>query len=162
MANQTETNQFERVICEYLTQYARDDEQFAQKFDVERKSIKECCNYIINQVRKSGRIGFADAEIYSLAVHFYDETELRETSSRTQQCKVVINQEIQLSEEDKQRLRQSAEQKFEQEQLIALRKAANAKSDVASKTDDSKQSKQSKKRTAQTQQQAAQLSLFDL
>ncbi|MBP9481471.1 MAG: hypothetical protein KBF15_08460, partial [Parabacteroides sp.] len=35
------------------------------------KNIDDCVTYILNEVKKSGCNGFADDEIYSMAVHYY-------------------------------------------------------------------------------------------
>ena len=40
------------------------------------KNIDDCCTFIINQVRQSGCNGFADEEIYSMALHYYDEEDI--------------------------------------------------------------------------------------
>lgn len=68
----TSTDMFTATIRHYLDQRARDDEQFAAKYAEPSKSIDECVKYIYSEVRKSGRTGFADEEIYGMAVHYYD------------------------------------------------------------------------------------------
>ncbi len=66
------TNQFTRTILTYLEQRAQADNLFAERFAREDKSIDDCVTYILNQVQKSGCNGFADDEIYSMAMHYYD------------------------------------------------------------------------------------------
>lgn len=46
---------------------------FAPRYANPKKNIDDCCTFIINQVRQSGCNGFADEEIYSMALHYYDE-----------------------------------------------------------------------------------------
>lgn len=65
------TNQFTRTILTYLEQRAESDNLFAERFAREDKNIDECVTYILNQVQKSGCNGFADDEIYSMAMHYY-------------------------------------------------------------------------------------------
>lgn len=86
-------NEFEKVIKEYLESRAKTDDLFAKSYAKEGKSIKECCNYIIQEVNKSGRQGFADEEIFSLAVHYYDEDNIK-VESKTPSCNVVVNKKI--------------------------------------------------------------------
>ena len=38
----------------------------------EHKNLDDCITFILNYVQQSGCNGFTDAEIYSLAVHYYD------------------------------------------------------------------------------------------
>ena len=64
-------NAFEKTIKAYLDKVAQSDAVFAQKYD--EAKIEGCCSYIISEVRKSGRQGFADEEIYGMAIHFFDE-----------------------------------------------------------------------------------------
>ena len=66
------TNHFTRTILTYLEQRAETDTLFALAFAKENKNIDDCVTYILNTVQKSGCNGFADEEIYSMAVHFYD------------------------------------------------------------------------------------------
>ncbi len=65
------TNHFTRAILTYLEQRAETDALFAQSFAKPEKNIDDCITYILNQVQKSGCNGFADDEIYSMAVHYY-------------------------------------------------------------------------------------------
>lgn len=67
---------FQIAIRAYLDARAKADEQFRVKYSNKNKSIEECANYIYNQVKKSGRIGFADDEIFGMAVHYYDEANI--------------------------------------------------------------------------------------
>ena len=65
------TNAFTDTIRQYLENKAKNDSLFAIKFANPSKSVEDCVTYIINEVKKSGCNGFADAEIYGMAVHFY-------------------------------------------------------------------------------------------
>lgn len=67
---------FKLAIKEYLDQRANSDSLFAVTYKKDGKSIDDCIKYIISQVQKSGRSGFANDEIYSLAVHYYDEADI--------------------------------------------------------------------------------------
>lgn len=84
-------NEFEKAIKTYLDNRAASDQLFAIKYANEKKSIEECCSYIIGEVKKSGREGFAHDEIYGMAVHYYDEDNI--TVSCKNNCKVVITGE---------------------------------------------------------------------
>ena len=63
------TEEFKRNIKAHLDQMAKEDELFASSYAKPHKSLDECVNYILNEVKKSGCNGFADDEIYGMAVH---------------------------------------------------------------------------------------------
>ena len=87
-------NGFEQAIKTYLGSRAKTDELFAQTYKKENKSIEECCRYIIQEVKKTGRQGFADEEIFGMAVHYYDEDNIK-VEGKTPNCKVVHNKATQ-------------------------------------------------------------------
>lgn len=70
---------FENAIKEYLDARAKEDVKFAEKYSNEKKSIEECCRFILVEMRKkskSGMYGATDAEVFGLAVHYYDEEDI--------------------------------------------------------------------------------------
>lgn len=62
---------FRDTIREYLEQRAGADALFAASCAKEHKNLDDCITFILNYVQQSGCNGFTDAEIYSLAVHYY-------------------------------------------------------------------------------------------
>ena len=60
----------------------------------------------MNEVKRSGCNGFADDEIYSMAVHFYDEDSI--TAGSPISCNVVVNHTVELTAEEKEVARQEA------------------------------------------------------
>ncbi len=71
-----------------------------------KKNIDDCCTFIINQVRQSGCNGFADEEIYSMALHYYDEEDI--DIGKPVSCKVVVNHTVELTEGGKAEARRNA------------------------------------------------------
>lgn len=69
MVKGTET--FKKVIKGYLDNRAANDDLFAARYNNKDKSIDECCDYIIEQVKKTGCNGFVDEEIFGMAIHYY-------------------------------------------------------------------------------------------
>lgn len=119
------TEQFTRTIAEYLNQRALTDPLFAPNLQKPHKNIEDCITYILNQVRSSGCCGFEDDEIYSMAVHYYDEDEL-EVGSRVG-CNVVVNHTIVLTEEEKAEAREKALKQYQAEELRKLQEAKRTK-----------------------------------
>ena len=71
---------FEQAIKTYLDKRAKEDALFAETYKKEGKSIKECCKYIISQAIKQRENECAilhDEEVFSLAVHYYDEDDIK-------------------------------------------------------------------------------------
>lgn len=90
------------------------DPLFAESLKKEGKSIDECCDYIIGQVKDSGCCGFADCEILSMAKHYYDEDDLGKIQK--EQCRVVVNHTVELTEDEKaDAKREAMERLIEQE-----------------------------------------------
>lgn len=58
------------------------DPLFAPNLQKPHKNIEECILYILSEVQRSGCNGFADEEIYSMAVHYYDEDDVEEDKER--------------------------------------------------------------------------------
>ena len=136
------TEVFKQTILSYLTKRANEDELFAESYKKENKSIDECINYIFGEVQKSGCCGFADAEIFGMAVHYYDEDDIK--VEKTSIDRVVVNHTIDLTDKEKAIIREKAKKDFYQAELDKC-KAVN----------------QPKKKVV-VQEQVQQLSLFDL
>lgn len=97
---------FENAIKEYLDARAKEDVKFAEKYSNEKKSIEECCRFILGEMKKkakSGMYGATDAEVFGLAVHYYDEEDIK--VEKNVSAEVVINREM--TEEEKQELERS-------------------------------------------------------
>lgn len=100
------TEQFKTTIQQYLNKRAEEDSLFAETLKKENKSIDECVNYILNTVQQSGCNGFAEEEIFGMAVHYYDEDDIKSGSSKS--MKVIVNHHVELTEEEKETAKQKA------------------------------------------------------
>jgi hypothetical protein len=107
------TDYFKQTIQNYLELRAESDALFVPRYHNPRKSIDDCITYILNEVRRSGCNGFADDEIYSMALHYYDEEDI--DVGKPINCKVVVNHTIELTEEEKQQAHEQALRRAEQE-----------------------------------------------
>lgn len=110
---------FKTVIQNYLNQRAEEDELFAESLKNPKKSIDDCITYILNTVQKSGNNGFDDAEIYKMAVHYYDEDDI-EVGEPIEGVRIVSNhfagltpeEEAQAKEEARERIIRDAQSKI--------------------------------------------------
>ena len=117
------TDYFKQTIQSYLQRRAQEDELFAPRYANPKKNIDDCITSILNYVKQSGCNGFADDEIYSLAMHYYDEDDI-DIGKPLTNCKVVVNHTIVLTEEEKAEARRQAMQKATDE---AYRKITQGK-----------------------------------
>lgn len=122
------TESFRETIKAYLDKRAQNDELFAVAYAKENKNIDDCITYILNEVKKSGCNGFADDEIYSMAVHYYDEDDLSVGSPIS--CKVVVNHTVELTEEEKVEARKNAIKQFQQEEIKKMQERNKPKAKV--------------------------------
>ncbi len=100
------TEYFKKTIAAYLEQRAANDELFAPVYANPDKNIDDCITYILNTVKESGCNGFADEEIYSMAVHYYDEPDIE--VGKKMDMRVVVNHHIELTPEEIEQARQEA------------------------------------------------------
>lgn len=107
------TPHFKRTIQAYLSQRAAEDILFAATYKKAGKNINDCCTYILNEVQKSGCNGFTDGEIYSMAVHYYDEDDIE--VGKPISARVVVNHTVELTPEEKEEARRQAIQRVQNE-----------------------------------------------
>ena len=99
-------NNFELVIQQYIKDEVAECKMFAKKVANPKKNIQDCCTYVMNTVKKTGREGFDDDEIFGYAMHYYDEEDIKVGNKVG--CKVVTNHKIELSPADIEKAKQTA------------------------------------------------------
>jgi len=100
------TENLKKTIEEHLQQLGSKDELFAETLKKENKNIDDCITYILNQVQSSGCNGFTDDEIFGMAVHYYDEDNLK--PGKKINSTVVVNHKVELSVDDIETAKQKA------------------------------------------------------
>lgn len=131
------TEHFTRTISEYLNLRAATDPLFAPNLAKPHKNIEDCITYILKQVQQSGYNGFEDDEIYSMAVHYYDEDNLEVGSPVA--CHVVVNHAIVLSEEEKAEARKQAIQQYQAQELRRLQEPRQVKTKASTNSEQAPQ-----------------------
>ena len=143
---------FKQAIKAYLDKRAEEDSLFAPKYANEKKSIDECCSYIMGEARKRGNaVAISDEEVYGMAVHYYDalnDSDLDDAVFYYDEDDIKINRlpagektsvsssakPVELTEEDKKAARDKAIARLAEEQYQTLRKK-----NVRKKADDNVQ-----------------------
>lgn len=116
---------FKEAIKAYLDYRAATDELFAERYANPDKNIDDCITYILNEVKNSGCNGFADDEIYSMAMHYYDEKDIE--VGKPINCNVVVNHTIELTEEEKAEARKQAIARYQDEEIRKMRERRRPK-----------------------------------
>ena len=149
---------FKEAIKAYLDKRAAEDVLFAKTYAKENKNLDECCNYILQQVRKSGCCGFADEEIYGMAVHYYDEDDIKDVKP-VSAAKIVVNHVVELSDAEKAEAKEKAKADYEKEQLAKIKEEERKREEKERKR---KEERIRKAKEAAERQKSLQLSLFDM
>ena len=119
------TNHFKNTIQSYLEDRAKSDELFAASYAKPNKNIDKCCNFILGEVQKSGCNGFSDDEIFGMAVHYYDEDDIKNV--KPVNARVVVNHTIELTEEDKRKAKEAALKEYEAKEIKKIEEARKKK-----------------------------------
>lgn len=126
---QKTTENFKNAISSYLRNYAEKDSVFKDKViafkDV--KNIDDCIKYILNTVQKSGVQGFADDEIFGMALHYYEEEDI--DIGKDIAAHIVVNHVVELTEEEIQKAKEDAKEKIYQEERQRIVKTKVKKDD---------------------------------
>ncbi len=119
------TDTFKKTIQSHLESVAANDQVFAQKMNNPEKNIDDCITYILNQVKQSGAVGFADEEIYGMAMHYYDEEKVE--VGKPINAKVVVNHTVDLTQEEIEQAKEKAMQQAIAEAKAKMTKKSKAK-----------------------------------
>jgi len=124
---------FIATIEAYLKRLASADPLFAETYKKENKNITDCCTYIVNQVRSLGGNGFADAEVFGMAIHYYDEDDIKVGSYTS--GKVMVNHHVELTQEEIDEQKKKAKDKvFSDEQARLTKKPEKKKTPIVTTT----------------------------
>ena len=116
-------------IKNYLDERAKNDELFAKAYTKPNKSIDECYKYILGEARKKGtEVGMSHEEVYGLAVHYYDEDNIKinpvygyvQASASDDEEENV--KEVKLTAEEEKQAREEAIHRLAEEQYQKMKK----------------------------------------
>lgn len=119
------TKNFKKIISEHLKNIAKTDSLFTETLKKKNKNIDDCITYILNTVKASGCSGFADEEIFSMAIHYYDEDDLK--PGKKIKGNVVVNHKVEkpkpykMTDKDKEVAKADAFNEFLEEEKESLR-----------------------------------------
>lgn len=119
------TEEFKKTIQAYLEQRAAEDAMFAESYKKPNKNLDDCITYILNTVKNSGCAGFTDMEIFGMAVHYYDEDDIKVGEKIN--CGVVVNHKVELTEQELADARAKAMEQAQKDAYEALTKRKQSK-----------------------------------
>lgn len=121
------TENFRNIVHTHLKKMGDEDLLFLEKLRKDKKSFDDCIKYILNTVKNSGCAGFTDAEIFSMAVHYYSEDNIDMNGMENlEDIGVVVNHKVELSEEEIKEAKEKAKEKVLEDEYNRM-KGLNSK-----------------------------------
>lgn len=87
------SDNFKKVIQAHIKERCAEDSILKAKVASKDKNINDCIQYVLNTVKKSGRQGFTDDEVFGMAVHYYDEENI-DIGKKMGPGSVVVNHKL--------------------------------------------------------------------
>lgn len=97
---------------------------FAIKMANPSKSMEGAVNYLCATIQKSGMCCVDDTTVMNILVHYFDENEIEDSGKVN--CNIVVSKP-ELSDEDKEELRQQAMEQYKEEQLREIKRQSAPK-----------------------------------
>ena len=119
------TELFQEQIKTFIEEWALESEANLEAHSNKDKNLKDCVTYILNQVNKSGVNGFADQDIFNMAIEYYTTKDIKiggEVKGR-----VVINRTVELTEQERQEAKEKAIREIINEEKAKARKKPSSK-----------------------------------
>lgn len=107
------------VMMQMLQERCIAEPSFAIKMANPSKSVEGAVNYLCSQIQKSGVCMVDDNTVLSLLTHYFDENEIEDCGKVN--CNIVVSKP-ELSEEDKEMLKEQARAEYKEEQLRQIRR----------------------------------------
>ena len=103
----------------FIMQKMDANDLFAKKVSNPKKNIEDCITYVINTIEKSRDKGWCDNDVYSLAVHYYEEDDIE--VGKPINCRVVVNHQVELTPEEIAEMRQKAKDEVFRQEMDRLK-----------------------------------------
>lgn len=117
---------FASAIKTYLDRRATEDKMFAESYANPKKSITECCDFIVSEVKRQNRTAMTDDEVYGLAVHYYDEADPGRIDKGIASRAAIV-----IPGDDKERLRAEAIEEYKRQCIEEIKNKENKLSAIS-------------------------------
>ena len=114
MAELVAKTEFEKAIKDYLDNNI--PSSLLEKIKKGEKTLEKCCNYIMSEMKKRAVGGCAvatDQEVFGLAVHFFEEDELKGDEKPMMNTRVVRQESKPEPKAEPKRVEKKPEAKLE-------------------------------------------------
>ena len=113
-------NEVKEAIKAHLDALAQKDPLFAAAYAKPGKNMDECFDYILGEVRKEGMAVYkSDQEVYGMAVHYYEEDDLKVSKIPKDERVKAAAPVAPLSKEEKAKIKQEAVEAYRQQCIKA-------------------------------------------
>ena len=137
-----------QAISMYLTAKAYNDAQFKAKFENPNKNLDECVLYIqykmLEKVTEEQKKGGAacvipsDDEVFALAEQYYLDEDIKIDGDKFNNVRIVSASATSFTDEEKQKMRQEAIQKYQNEVIEEQRRKDKERKEKAQKAKEKK------------------------
>jgi len=128
MADKKAEDNFKKIIEEQMILHSMANPTFEKHLKKEDKSIDGCVKYIYSAVKKSGRTGFTDSEVYNMAVHYFVEDDVNESSEAP--AHMILNKDIKFTEDELDEMKKEAKERLIKKEMDKITKKSKKKSSV--------------------------------
>ena len=92
--------EFKNTIKNHLDELAKVDNSIKEILLKPNKSIEECCNYIIQEVKRNNYTAVADEDVYAIAVSYYKDDSIKDV--KVENAHVVVPSNVSAVDEKKE------------------------------------------------------------
>lgn len=92
--------EFKNTIKNHLDELAKVDNSIKEMLLKPNKSIEECCNYIIQEVKRKNYTAVADEDVYAIAVSYYKDDSIKDV--KMENAHVVVPSNVSVVGEKKE------------------------------------------------------------
>ena len=94
--------EFKNTIKNHLDELAKVDNSIKEILLKPNKSIEECCNYIIQEVKRKNYTAVADEDVYAIAITYYKDDSIKDV--KVENAHVVVPSNVSVVEEEKEKI----------------------------------------------------------
>ena len=112
----------EELILKYID--ANASEELKKKIESSEKDIKDCVSWIAESVREravNGCAAVADDEVYGLAIHYFEEDDIKKLEERQDYPKTVYEKKVEKAvKEEKKKAQKEKNSQYQQMDMFSL------------------------------------------
>ena len=94
------SQEFKNTIKNHLDELAKVDNSIKEILLKPNKSIEECCNYIIQEVKRMNYTAVADEDVYAIAITYYKDDTIKDVKMESAHVVVPSNTSVVAEEKE--------------------------------------------------------------